>query len=183
MVSILSAIIVIGILVLVHEFGHYVTAKYFNVKVLKFSIGFGPKIFGVKGKETEYLISSVPLGGYVKLYGEDDKDEIFEERDRAFSTQSPLRKIAIVFAGPFFNFLFAFFVFFLINTIGYKTVSTKIGDVKEKYPAYNAGIKKDDRILKINDISVKTWEDISKIIKSILLLYCSFISSALPLPI
>jgi len=166
MVSILSAIIVIGILVLVHEFGHYVTAKYFNVKVLKFSIGFGPKIFGVKGKETEYLISSVPLGGYVKLYGEDDKDEIFEERDRAFSTQSPLRKIAIVFAGPFFNFLFAFFVFFLINTIGYKTVSTKIGDVKEKYPAYNAGIKKDDRILKINDISVKTWEDISKIIKS-----------------
>ncbi|MCX7991836.1 MAG: RIP metalloprotease RseP, partial [Proteobacteria bacterium] len=163
---ILSAIIVIVILVLVHEFGHYVVAKYFNVKVLKFSVGFGPKLFGIQGKETEYLISAVPLGGYVKLYGEDDKDEVLEDKERAFSSQSPLRRIAIVFAGPFFNFIFAFLVFLLINIIGYKTVSTKIGDVKENYPAYNAGIKKDDRILKIDGVSVRTWEEISKEIKS-----------------
>ncbi len=166
MISILSAIVVIGILVLVHEFGHYVVAKYYGVKVLKFSIGFGPKIVGIKGKETEYLISAVPLGGYVKLHGEDEKEEVLEEKERAFSSQSPLKRIAIVFAGPFFNFLFAFLVFFIINTIGFKTVSTKIGDVKEKYPAFNAGIKKGDRILKIDGINVKTWEEVSKEIKS-----------------
>ncbi len=166
MISILSAIIVIGVLVLVHEFGHYVVAKYFDVKVLKFSIGFGPKLFGIKGKETEYLISSVPLGGYVKLYGEDDSEEVKEEKERAFSFQHPFKRIAIVFAGPFFNFLFAFLVFFVINTVGYKTVSTKIGDIKEDYPAAIAGIKKGDRVLSIDGTRVTTWEELSKIIKS-----------------
>lgn len=166
MISIVSAIIVIGILVLVHEFGHYVVSKFFNVKVLKFSIGFGPKIIGVQGKETEYLISSVPLGGYVKLYGEDEKEEITYEKERAFSNQSPFVKILIVFAGPLFNFIFAFLVFWLINTVGYKTISTKVGDIKEGYPAFLAGIRKGDIITKIDGVVVKTWEDVSKEIKS-----------------
>lgn len=165
MVSIISAIIVIGVLVLVHEFGHFIVARFFNVKVLKFSIGFGPKLFGIKGQETEYLVSAVPLGGYVKLYGEED-EEIIDERERAFCFQKPLKKISIVFAGPLFNFLFAFLVFFIVNSVGYKTVSSKVGEVKEGYPAYVAGIKNGDFIIKIEGKDVKVWEDVSNVIKA-----------------
>ncbi len=165
MVSIISAIIVIGVLVLVHEFGHFIVARFFNIKVLKFSIGFGTKLFGFKGKETEYLISAVPLGGYVKLYGEED-EEITEERERAFCLQSPFKKIAIVLAGPLFNFIFAFLVFFLVNAVGFKTLSSRVGDVKQGYPAYTAGIKKGDVIIKVDGKPVKIWEEVSRIIKA-----------------
>lgn len=165
MISVISAIVVIGVLIFVHEFGHFVFARIFKVKVLKFSLGFGPKIFGVMGRETEYLVSAVPLGGYVKLYGEED-DEVVDDPSRAFSYQSAWKKILIVFAGPFFNFLFAFLVFFLVSLFGYKTVSTKVGDVKEGYPAFRAGIKKGDIILKIEGREVRGWEEVSKIIKS-----------------
>jgi regulator of sigma E protease len=164
MITAISAIIVIGVLVLVHEFGHYIVARYLNVKVLKFSIGFGPKIYGIQKGETEYLVSAVPLGGYVKLYGEDDED-IAEDKDRAFNQQTPIKRIMIVFAGPLLNFIFAFMVFFMINTIGFKTISAKVGDVKESYPAHKAGIKKGDIITKIAGKNVKAWEDVSKAIK------------------
>ncbi|MCX7770607.1 MAG: RIP metalloprotease RseP [Proteobacteria bacterium] len=166
MVSVISAIIVLGVLILVHEFGHYVVARFINVKVLKFSLGFGPKIFGIKGKETEYLISAVPLGGYVKLYGEESEDEVLEEPERAFSNQTPLKKIAIVISGPLFNFFFAIILFILFNIFGFQTLSNVVGDVKEGYPAYVAGLQKNDRIVKINEKNVKTWEEISSIIKA-----------------
>lgn len=166
MISILSAIIVLGVLIIVHEFGHYIVARLVNVKVLKFSIGFGPKIFGFKGKETEYLISAVPLGGYVKLYGEDSEEDVLEEPERAFSKQTPSKKIAIVFSGPLFNFLFAIIIFITLNMVGFKTISTVIGDVKDGYPAKQAGLQKNDKIRKINQIEVRTWEDISNIIKT-----------------
>ncbi len=166
MITIISAIIVLGVLIIVHEFGHFIVARFFNVKVLKFSIGFGPKIFGVKGKETEYLVSAVPLGGYVKLYGEENDDEVIDEPERAFSMQSPMRKIAIVSAGPFFNLLFALLIFILFNLIGFQTLSTIIGDVKDGYPAKLSGLQKNDKIVKINEKPIKTWEEISSIIKS-----------------
>jgi regulator of sigma E protease len=166
MLTIVSAIIVLGVLIIVHEFGHFIVARLFNVKVLKFSIGFGPKIFGIKGKETEYLISAVPLGGYVKLYGEESDDEVIDEPERAFSKQSSIRKIGIVCAGPLFNLLFALLIFILFNFIGFQTLSTIIGDVKDGYPAKLSGLQKNDKIVKINEIAVKTWEEISSIIKS-----------------
>lgn len=166
MISILSAIVVLGVLILVHEFGHYVVARIINVKVLKFSLGFGPKIFGIKGKETEYLISAVPLGGYVKLYGEESEDEVLEEPERAFSRQTPFKKIAIVVAGPVFNFFFAILIFILFNLFGFQTLSNIVGDVKDGYPAKMAGLQKNDKIVKINQKSVKTWEEISNIIKT-----------------
>jgi len=166
MLTIVSAIIVLGVLIIVHEFGHFIVARLFNVKVLKFSIGFGPKIFGIKGKETEYLISAVPLGGYVKLYGEESDDEVIDEPERAFSKQSSIRKIGIVCAGPLFNLLFALLIFILFNLMGFQTLSTIIGDVKDGYPAKLAGLQKNDKIVKINEIAVKTWEEISSIIKS-----------------
>lgn len=166
MISILSAIVVLGVLILVHEFGHYVVARIINVKVLKFSLGFGPKIFGIKGKETEYLISAVPLGGYVKLYGEASDEEVLEEPERAFSRQTPFRRIAIVVAGPLFNFFFAIIIFILFNFFGFQTLSNIIGDVNDGYPAKVAGLQKNDKIIKINQKSVRTWEEISSIIKT-----------------
>jgi len=166
MITIISAIIVLGVLIIVHEFGHFIVARFFNVKVLKFSVGFGPKIFGVKGKETEYLVSVVPLGGYVKLYGEESDEEVIEEPERAFSQQTPMKKIAIVLAGPVFNLLFALLIFILFNLIGFQTLSTIIGDVKDGYPAKLAGLQKNDKIVKINEKPIKTWEEISRIIKS-----------------
>lgn len=166
MISILSAIVVLGVLILVHEFGHYVVARIINVKVLKFSLGFGPKIFGIKGKETEYLISAVPLGGYVKLYGEESDEEVLEEPERAFSRQTPFRRIAIVVAGPLFNFFFAIIIFILFNFFGFQTLSNIIGDVKDGYPAKVAGLQKNDKIIKINKKNVRTWEEISNIIKT-----------------
>lgn len=166
MISILSAIVVLGVLILVHEFGHYVVARIINVKVLKFSLGFGPKIFGIKGKETEYLISAVPLGGYVKLYGEESDEEVLEEPERAFSRQTPFRRIAIVVAGPLFNFFFAIIIFILFNFFGFQTLSNIIGDVKDGYPAKVAGLQKNDKIIKINQKNVRTWEEISNIIKT-----------------
>lgn len=166
MVSILSAIVVLGVLILVHEFGHYVVARIINVKVLKFSLGFGPKIFGIKGKETEYLVSAVPLGGYVKLYGEESEEEVLEEPQRAFSKQTPFKKIAIVVAGPLFNFFFAILIFILFNFFGFQTLSNIVGDVKDGYPAKMAGLQKNDKIVKINQKNVRTWEEISNIIKT-----------------
>lgn len=166
MVSILSAIVVLGVLILVHEFGHYVVARIINVKVLKFSLGFGPKIFGIKGKETEYLVSAVPLGGYVKLYGEESEEDVLEEPQRAFSKQTPFKKIAIVVAGPLFNFFFAILIFILFNFFGFQTLSNIVGDVKDGYPAKMAGLQKNDKIVKINQKNVRTWEEISNIIKT-----------------
>ena len=106
--------VVLGILIFFHELGHFLLAKTFGVKVLKFSLGFGYKLVGKKFGETEYLISTVPLGGYVKMLGEDsDESESLspEEVERAFNNQHPLKRMAIVAAGPFFNLFLALFLF------------------------------------------------------------------------
>jgi len=105
-ISLVSITILLGILIFVHELGHFLVAKYFNVKVLRFSLGFGPRLIGKTWGETEYRLSLVPLGGYVNLLGqsEEEEEEIPEEdRPRSFSHQSVLRRMAIVAAGPLFN--------------------------------------------------------------------------------
>ena len=105
-------LIVIGVLISFHEFGHLLAARSVGVRVLKYSLGFGPKLFGRKIGETEYLISAVPLGGYVKLFGEEETDAASpEERQRSFHHKSIPRKMFIVAAGPGFNFLLAFLIF------------------------------------------------------------------------
>src|SRR5262249_53696426 len=109
-VTIVAFAVALGLLVFVHELGHFAVAKRVGVKVLRFSIGFGPVVFSRHRDETEYAVSAMPLGGYVKMLGEDDEEEMIAEPERAFSTQTPLRRGAIVFAGPLMNFLFAFLV-------------------------------------------------------------------------
>jgi regulator of sigma E protease len=165
--NIISAIIVLGILVFAHELGHFLLAKRLGVGVLTFSLGFGRKLMGRKIGETQYQISAVPLGGFVKLIGENPEEEVKEEdRPRSFSAQPIWRRALIISAGPFFNFFLAVVLFFTVNLFGIPYFPPKIGEVSPGLPAEKAGIKKGDLVLSIDDMNVSKWDDLSKIIRN-----------------
>ncbi|MFN8544596.1 MAG: RIP metalloprotease RseP [Candidatus Binatia bacterium] len=157
--------VALGVLVFVHELGHFLVAKRIGVKVLRFSIGFGPVVLARRRGETEYALSAVPLGGYVKMQGEDDEEEAAVDPDRSFSTQVPLRRAAIVFAGPAMNFLFAFVTYALLFAlVGAEVPSSepRVGGVGQGSPAEAAGLEIGDRIASVNDEQIATWEQLSK---------------------
>lgn len=159
-------IIVLGVLIFFHEFGHFVLAKLFNVMVLKFSLGFGPKLVGKKIGETEYVLSALPLGGYVKLLGENSDEEILaEEAHRSFSTQPVANRIAIAAAGPIFNFLLAFLLFCGIYLLsGYPIMTAEVGQVRPGSPAHKADIRKGDVIEYIEGRKINRWRDIRRFV-------------------
>jgi regulator of sigma E protease len=170
--TLFSAIILLGILIFVHELGHFIVAKLSGVKVLKFSLGFGPKILGKKIGETEYMISAVPLGGYVKMLGEEPGEELEEsEKIRAFNQQTLFKRALIVFAGPLFNILLTFVIFTAVLSVGIpvnvpvvsKLLPT-IDEVLEDSPAAEAGLKKGDTVISIDDTVIDTWFDMVRII-------------------
>ena len=168
--SVLSFIIVLGVLIFVHELGHFLLAKAFGVRVLKFSLGFGAKLVSRQWGETEYLISAFPLGGYVKMYGEHQGDEEvrMEERHRSFSHKAVWQRFGIVFGGPLFNLLFAvvlFFSMFLFAGIPEPVDSTRIGEVTVGSAADQAGLKAGDLIRAINASPTTSWLHVSKQIK------------------
>lgn len=151
---IIAAIIAFGVLVIVHEFGHFIVAKANGIKVEEFSIGMGPKLFGIKGRETEYLIKLLPIGGYVKMLGDEGKSD----DDRAFNNKSPLRKLSVVAAGPFMNLVLSILLFaILASQRGY--LAPIVQKVVPNGPAAVVGIKDGDEILKVNNKNVSTWED------------------------
>ena len=166
---ILPFVVVLGILIFAHELGHFLVAKAFGVKVLKFSLGFGPKLLGKQIGETEYVVSLLPLGGYVKMLGENDEvDEpiSMEEEKRSYSHKPVGQRIAIVAAGPVFNLIFAlctFCVFYIFA--GNHVLSPEIGEVKEHSPAYAAGLLKGDLIVAIDGKQTETWPEIKEMIK------------------
>jgi regulator of sigma E protease len=162
------ALLVIGILIFIHEFGHFLAAKKVGVKVEIFSLGFGPKILGFVKGETEYRLSLIPLGGYVKLYGE--HAEVLSSvatPEKAFAFKKPWEKAIIVLAGPFANFLLAFFIFWMLFTFAGVYISPPVvGEVLKGSPAEKAGLKKGDRILEIDGKKVNTFEDLVLILRS-----------------
>ena len=164
---IIPFIVVLGVLIFFHEFGHFLIAKLCNVKVLKFSLGFGPKVMGKKMGETEYVISAFPLGGFVKMLGEENDEQIIpEDAHRSFSKQPVLTRIAIAAAGPMFNFLLAFILFsgiFLIS--GYPIMIAEVGQVRPDSPADKSGILKGDIIEYIDGKKINKWGDIKKFIE------------------
>ncbi len=165
MLTILSAIVVLGVLIFVHELGHFIFAKLFKVGVEKFSLGFGPKLVSRKIGETEYLISAFPLGGYVKMVGENDEGELRpEDKARSFAGKPPLQRIAIVAAGPVFNLIFAYVIFIMVYMLGVPSLTTRIGEVIEGKPAARAGIKAGDLITAVNGKPVSRWDDFAKMI-------------------
>jgi regulator of sigma E protease len=163
--TIIATIIVLGVLIFVHELGHFLMAKKSKVGVITFSLGFGPKLLGKKIGETQYQISLVPLGGYVKMVGEEPGEKVPPElAAKSFSAQSVSKRMGIVFAGPFFNFLFAIVAFAIVFMVGMPALLPEVGEVKPDYPAFKAGILKGDRILEANGSPVKRWEDLAQII-------------------
>jgi regulator of sigma E protease len=165
--TVYSTALVLGVLIFFHEFGHFLMAKLFRVEVEVFSLGFGRRLFGKKIGETDYRVSLVPLGGFVKLVGENPADMISEDKlDRSFSHKSAVQRFWIVFAGPLFNFILAIFIFFLLAWVaGLGTVTTEIGTVQEDYPAAHAGLQPGDKVTAVSGVPVEKWEDMAVLIR------------------
>ena len=166
--NVISLVIVLGVLIFVHEFGHFILAKILGVGVEKFSLGFGPRILGKKIGMTDYRVSAIPLGGYVKMVGEAPDAEIDESmRPLSFSHKSVYKRIAIVIAGPVFNLMLAVVIFFGFFQISGRPVTLpEVGGVQEGMPAEAAGIQKGDQIISVNGQSVSAWEEMAKLISA-----------------
>jgi len=158
--TLISFIILLGILIFAHELGHFLAARMGGVGVLKFSLGFGPKIFGKKIGETEYVLSWIPLGGFVKLLGESDTDDLPpEDEKRSFLKQPVWKRLLIVLAGPAFNFLLAIVIFTVVLIYGLPSLTSEIGEVQPGSAAYEAGILGGDKVIEIDGQKIEYWED------------------------
>ncbi|MBI3610215.1 MAG: RIP metalloprotease RseP [Nitrospirae bacterium] len=170
-------LLVLSVLIFFHELGHFLAARRLGVKVLKFSLGFGPRIFGRTVGETEYLVSALPLGGYVKLFGEEpEKGEDAptlspEDQARSFAHAPVWKRIVIVAAGPVFNMLLAYLIFAGSLSIGmpmyvpdFQSLMPVVENVVENSPAEAAGIQPGDRIVSINEHAISTWTQMSETI-------------------
>ncbi len=158
-------ILALGPLIFIHELGHFSIAKILGIGVEKFSLGFGPKLIGKRVGETEYLISAFPLGGYVKLVGE-DPDEECQDKEKSFSEAPIWKRLSIVFAGPLFNMLAAILIFAVVFMVGFPTMSTRVGEVKDGSPAMRGGIKKGDKIVSVDEKRIDKWDKLAEIIRS-----------------
>ena len=160
---VIGFVVVLGVLIFFHELGHFAVAKAFGVGVEKFSLGFGPKIFGKTIGRTDYRISAIPLGGYVKMVGE-QPDEELDPADVPFSFthKSVWQRILIVAAGPFFNFFLAVIIFFGIFWFaGLMMLEPVIGEVNSGSPAESAGLMGGDRIVEIDGQPISDWSDMA----------------------
>lgn len=166
--SIIAAVIGLGVLIVFHEFGHFLLAKLSGVGVLTFSVGFGPKLWVRKKGETEYALSAFPLGGYVKMIGEDPDEQVQQaDLERSFAHKSLTKRIAIVVAGPGFNLLLAVILLMVVFTFyGVPVMSNQVSGVEKGSPAEKAGILKGDRITAIEGKDIREWEELSSTIKS-----------------
>ena len=159
--SIIAFIVLVGVLVAIHEYGHYLAARLCNVKVLRYSIGFGKVFLSKKiGRDqTEYCLSAIPLGGYVQLLDERNDEVDESELHRAFNTQSATKRIFILCAGPFANFLFSIVAYMTMFSIGIPGMIPIIGDVEPDSIAWQSNLRSEDKIVNIGGKDVKTWQD------------------------
>ncbi len=154
---------ILGPLVALHEWGHYIVARLCGVKVLTYSIGFGPKLASWTSKRTgtNYRLSALPLGGYVKMLDEREGEVAEKEKHLAFNNQHPLKKIAIVAAGPVMNFIIAIALFWVLFLVPSEQLNTRIGTVLPNTPAATVSLPKGDKIVAIDGHKVQTWEEVN----------------------
>ena len=160
-ISALKIIFLLGLLVFIHEGGHFLAARFFKVKVENFSIGFGPKIWKKQGKETEYSISAIPFGGYVKMTGEDEA----VDAPGSFSNSKIWKRIIIVAAGAIVNIVFAIIVYFMLLFFSGQFVSTTVSEIIPEYADKLSEIEVGDKILEINNYKIRIRSDISKALR------------------
>ena len=158
MIAVLIFILILSLLIIVHEFGHFIAARRTGVRVEEFSLGFGPQLFVKKVGDTKYSLSLIPLGGYVKMAG-DNLLECKGKSDEYFS-KSPGKRFQIIFCGPLLNYILGFLFFWVIFFVGYPTLTTKVGGLIDGYGAKIAGIQVADKIIAVNGKEVSTWEDL-----------------------
>jgi regulator of sigma E protease len=165
LVSLLVFLGVLSVLIIVHEFGHFLAARRAGVRVETFSIGFGPALFKKKIGSTDYCIGSVPLGGYVKLAG--DNLEEYKGSSDEFYTKPVGKRFGIVAAGPLFNYLLGFLLFWLVFATGFESFGTRISGVLEGYGAAEAGLAAGDRILALNETSVTSADEVITFLRGV----------------
>jgi regulator of sigma E protease len=166
--GIFVALLVLSVLIFFHELGHFTAARFFGVQVDVFSIGFGKRLWTKKIGKTEWSLSAIPLGGYVKMKGQDDTDPTkVSYDDDSYNSKKPWQRIIILLAGPFANFLMAFMLYLAISFIGVPKLLAYVGDVSKDTPAMQAGLQKEDKIIQINGTPVLYWENIGKNINKI----------------
>ena len=161
---VLPFVILLGILIFVHELGHFLVARFCGVRVEVFSLGFGKKLISFKRGDTVYCLSLIPLGGYVKMFGEQGNDKVITEEDQrvAYSFKTPWQRIAIVLAGPLMNFFFAIAVFTGIAQLGEQTRAAVLSSIADGSPAEKAGLQAGDRVLRVNTTDIRSYEEFQK---------------------
>jgi len=167
MISIIAIILVLGALIFFHELGHFLLAKLFNMGVKTFSLGFGPKLVGFRKGKTDYVLSAVPLGGYVQLVGESPDAELPEGFTEAesFSERPPWQRMLVVAAGPLFNFFLAIAIYWgIFIGAGQQALLPVIGEVQKDTPAAEAGLQAGDRVLSIDGRDIDYWHEMAELI-------------------
>ncbi|MRI83005.1 MAG: RIP metalloprotease RseP [Nitratiruptor sp.] len=160
--GILTALLVLSLLIFIHELGHFTAARAFGVKVERFSIGFGPILASKECCGTQWALSAFPLGGYVKMKGQDDLDPLKRSDDPdSYNAKPPWQRIIILLAGPFANFFLAFLLYTAIALIGLEELTPRIGEILPNSPAQEAGLRPGDRIVAINGKPIQTWSQLS----------------------
>ncbi len=164
MVSAVISVLILGLLILIHELGHFVAARWAGVRILRLSMGFGPRLFTRRRGHTEYALSLIPLGGYVKMAGEQQEERAHEPWEYL---SKPLRvRAGIVFAGPLMNYALAALTLWVVFVIGYPELLPVVGEVKADMPASSAGLAEGDRIVAVNGQPVTTWEELTDLVSA-----------------
>lgn len=157
-------ILILSILIIVHELGHFMAAKRKGVRVERFSLGFGPQLLKEKKGDTEYSVSAIPLGGFVKFAG--DNLEEYKGRSYEYFSKSPGERFQIIFFGPLLNYILGFLCFWIIFFVGYPTLTTKVGGLLDGFGAKDAGLQVGDKIIAVDGQKVAFWEELQNIIQA-----------------
>ncbi|PWU19366.1 MAG: RIP metalloprotease RseP [Bdellovibrio sp.] len=158
--AVFAFVLLLGLLIFVHELGHFAVAKWSGVRVEVFSLGFGKKLFSFKRGDTTYCVSLIPLGGYVKMFGDEAGAEIPESEKKYSFTHKPVaQRIAVVLAGPLMNFFFAILIFTVVAFLGEEVRSPVVGDLSPKSKVYAEGLRSGDKVVRVNDRPIISWDE------------------------